>query len=413
MNILYVHNDYGTPSGEEHAAEEIARLLAEKGHTVRWFRRSSAELGHGAAGKIKGFFAGVHNPASAAALDRFLDDYRPDVVQVQNIYPLISPSIFEVLRRRHVPVVMRCPNYRLFCPNGLHLAGGRICERCLGPGHEWWCIINNCEDSHLKSVGYALRNAVARIRGSIINNVHVFLVQSRFQKEKFVRQGISADRIEILPGMVQVQPLGESVPLGNVVAFVGRVSPEKGILQFVEAARLLPDIPFIVAGDDRWMPRARDGSPSNLKWLGFLERRDLRRLYQRSRMVVVPSLCYEGFPNVLIQAMALGKPAVCSAIGGLPEIIGQGSAGLLSEPGNAGDLADKIRLLYSQPALCRQLGKAGHERVRREYSPDMGYERLMRAFHRAANLNEDRVVSPDSLRRAARGSRVRLKAQTR
>ncbi len=413
MNILYIHNDYGAPSGEEHAAEEIARLLAERGHTVRWFRRSSAELGHGVAGKIKGFCAGVHNPASAAALDRFLHDYRPDVVQVQNIYPLISPSIFAVLQRRGVPVVMRCPNYRLFCPNGLYQTGGRICERCLGPGHEWWCVLNNCEDNHLKSIGYALRNAVARMRGSIVRNVHVFLVQSRFQKEKFVRQGIAADRMEILPGMVQVQPLDESAPLGDAVTFVGRISPEKGILPFVQAAHLLPDVPFVVAGDDRWMPRARDGSPANIKWLGFLERRDLRRLYQRSRILVVPSLCYEGFPNVLIQAMALGKPAICSAIGGLPEIIGQGAAGLLTEPGNVGDLARKIRLLYSQPELCRRLGKAGHERVRREYSPEMGYERLMRAFARAASLNEEWVVSPASLRSAARGRRVRLRAQTR
>jgi glycosyltransferase involved in cell wall biosynthesis len=392
MNILYIHNDYGRPSGEEHAAEQIAALLTVRGHTVRWFRRSSAELGRSVTGQVKGFFTGIHNPASAAALDRLLGEGKPDAVLVQNIYPLISPSVFAVLRRRRIPVVMRCPNYRLFCPNGLHLAKGRICERCLGPGREWWCLLRNCEGSYLKSAGYALRNAVARIRGSIIDNVHVFLVQSSFQKEKFIRGGISGDRLEVLPGMVQSEPRADPVPLGDVVTYVGRISPEKGIEEFLGAARLLPEIPFVVAGDERGMPRLRERSSSNVEWLGFLERPALRGLYLRSRMVVVPSRCYEGSPNVLVQAMALGRPAVCSAIGGLPEIIGHGLAGLLAEPGNVADLANSIWSLYFKPELCRRLGQAGQERVRQEYSPEVGYERLMRAFRRAVDLNENRAA---------------------
>ena len=404
MNVLYIHNDYGRPSGEEHAAEQIAGVLTERGHTVRWFRRSSGELGQSLAGRVKGFFTGIHNPAAAAALNRLLDRGKPDVALVQNLYPLISPSIFAVLRQRQIPVVMRCPNYRLFCPNGLHLVGGRICERCLGAGREWWCLLRNCEGSRLKSAGYALRNAVARIRGSILNNVHVFLVQSAFQKEKFIRLGIPGDKLEILPGMIQTEPLTDPVPLGEVVTYVGRISREKGIEEFLGAARLLPDIPFAVAGDERGLPHLRARSPSNVEWLGFLARPELRRLYLRSRMVVVPSLCYEGFPNVLVQAMALGKPAVCSAIGGLPEILGGGSAGLLAEPGNVTDLANKIRRLYSQPELCRQLGRAGQERVRREYSPEVGYECLMRAFRRATDLNESRAS------RAPSAKHVRIKA---
>ena len=338
MNILYIHNDYGKPSGEEHAAERIAGLLAERGHVVQWFRRSSAELHRSATGRIKGFLTGVHNPAAAVALDRYLGNFRPDVALVQNIYPLISPSVFPVLRRWKIPVVMRCPNYRLFCPNGLHLAGGEICERCLERGREWWCVLRNCENNRLKSAGYALHNAVARIRGSILNYVHLFLVQSGFQRDKFIHRGIPAGKLEILPGMVQVTPLPGAAPLGDVVAFIGRVSPEKGIREFLEAARLLPEIPFAVAGDCVTMPTVHRGAPSNVEWLGFLNEADLQRLYLRSRMIVVPSLCYEGFPNVLVQAMSWRKPVICSAIGGLPEILGPGLANLLSEPGDAEDL---------------------------------------------------------------------------
>ena len=395
MNVLLVHNDYGKPSGEEYAVERISQLLQGNGHIVRTFRRSSAELVGSPWGAMKGFFCGIHNPYAARALDGYLVGNRPDVVVVQNIYPLLSASIFGVLHRHRLPVVMRCPNYRLFCPNGLHLAKGQVCERCLGPGREWWCVLRNCEDSILKSAGYALRNAVARVRGSITRRVHVFLVQSQFQKDRFIRNGIRGDRIEILPGMAHMNGCSEQVALGDVVSYVGRISPEKGIVQFIKAARLLPEIPFEVAGDDRQMPHLRSQAP-NVRWLGFLDETQLHDLYLRSRMVVVPSLCYEGFPNVMIQAMALGKPLVCSDIGGLPEIIGYGACGVMVKPGNSEDLASKVRLLRSDPLRCRQLGSAGRERVHREYSPQVAYERLMTAFHKAIGANlRDAAVAQD------------------
>jgi len=396
MNILYIHNDYGKPSGEEHAAEEIPGLLIEKSHSVWWYRRSSAELYRSRIGALKGFCTGIHNPASAAALDRLLQERRPDVVLVQNIYPLISPSIFDVLRRRRLAVVMRCPNYRLVCPSGLHFTGREVCERCLGRGREWWCLWRNCEGRYLKSAGYALRNAVARIRGSIVNSVHVFLVQSGFQKAKFVESGIPAERIEILPGIVRPEPSAGEVELGDVVAYVGRISPEKGIREFVEAARRAPEIPFVVAGDCEAAGALRAGAPANGQGLGVLDRDARRRLYARSRMIVVPSLCYEGFPNELVQAMSLGKPVVCSAIGGLSEIIGYGAAGLLAEAGNVKELASRIRALYFRPELCRKLGRAGRERAEQEYSRERAFERLMQAFQKALRQRADRGASDDS-----------------
>ena len=398
MKILYIHNDYGQPSGEEYAAESIAQLLIENGHTVRWFRRSSAGLDRSKYGKMKAFVAGIYNPFSAVALKRILDSYRPDIVQVQNIYPLISPSIFGVLKRRSIPVVMRCPNYRLFCPNGLHMVKGQVCERCLSTGRELWCVLRNCEDSLLKSIGYALRGVVARILGSIVNNVDIFLVQSEFQKQKFVRNGIASDRIEILPGMIPAMRPPEHISLGDSVTFVGRISPEKGIEQFIEAANLLPDIPFIVAGDHRQMRGIRDRSPVNVRWLGFLNGDQLRDLYMKSRIVVIPSCCYEGFPNVLVQTMVLGKPTICSAIGGLPEIVSNRETGLLFEPNNTKDLVEKISLIYFNPELCYEFGLTARKKAQQEYSCDMYYKRLMKAFIRAVEHKRNKAETSDSVK---------------
>ncbi len=381
-----VHNDYGSPSGEEHALQAIMDLLRTYGHEVFWFRRSSAEILGSVVGKVKAFFAGIHNPFAAKRLAQELDKVKPDIVQVQNLYPLLSPSIFKPIKERGVPVVMRCPNYRLFCPNGLHLSKGRVCEKCIGFGRELWCILRNCEDNLLKSTGYALRNASARITKRILNGVDMFIVQTEFQKQKFAERGIPADHIGIVPGLATTVRIPNGDFFGDLVTFIGRVSPEKGIDEFLDAARAVPDVPFAVAGRYNSMPGIRDKSPSNVKWLGFLAANELNDLYLRSRIIIVPSRWYEGFPNVVTQAMTLSRPVIAAEIGALPSIVDDSVTGLLFESGNAEDLGEKIRYLWDKPDLCRKMGRAAREKALREYSPEKVYECLMAVYEKAIEL---------------------------
>jgi len=129
MRVLMIHNEYAKPSGEEHASQAIADLLTRHGHEVHWHRRSSAEIAGSLAGQAKAFFTGVYNPSSRRRVARLLTEREYDVVQVQNLYPLLSPAILGPIRKAGLPLVMRCPNYRVFCPNGLHLVKGRVCMR--------------------------------------------------------------------------------------------------------------------------------------------------------------------------------------------------------------------------------------------------------------------------------------------
>lgn len=387
MRFLFVHNAYGCPSGEEHAADSLAGLLKTHGHEVYWFRRSSVEIGDRFLGATRAFWAGIHNPFVAKAMIQELDKLRPDLVQVQNIYPWLSPAIFRPIRRRGIPIVMRCPNYRLFCPNGLHFVRGEVCERCLGFGREAWCVLKNCEGDFFKSMGYALRNAWARISGSIMRNVDVFIVQTVFQKQKFVERGIPAARIGIVPGLVSCNGIDDPHTLGDLVSFVGRVSPEKGIEDFLAAARLLPDIPFAVAGSESGMPGIRERSPANVQWLGFLGSNELCDLYRRSRVVVVPSRWYEGFPNVVVQAMGHARPVIVARIGAMTSIVDDGVTGMLFDVGNPGDLAERLRILFHNPELCRQFGEAGRQKALLEYSPERVYEALIAVYEKALQFH--------------------------
>ncbi|MFZ5994982.1 MAG: glycosyltransferase family 4 protein [Thermodesulfobacteriota bacterium] len=380
-----VHNDYAKFSGEEHAVETMASVLGSHGHHVTWFRKSSAEIGNSAGKKLGAFFSGIYSFKSKGEMARLLQNGKIDLVQVQNLYPFLSPSVLTPCKERGIPVVMRCPNYRLFCPNGLHLRGDQVCELCLG-GNEFACVVNNCEQSLLKSIGYAIRARFARISGLISKNVSIFIVLSEFQKKRFVACGIPEEKIAILPN---IAPLGNRAPAegdNGVISFVGRVSKEKGISQFVEAARTLPQYRFAVAGNTDAVPEIENQASSNVTFHGFLKGDRLDDFFKTSRILVFPSTWFEGFPNVIAKAMAHGKPVIASRIGALPEIVEDGVTGLLFEPGNAEDLAGKIDYLWKRPDLYREMGRAGLEKAKREYSEERYYERLMGIYEKAKRV---------------------------
>jgi len=384
MNIALVHNRYAVDSGEENVVENIIDLLSANGHNISMFMKSSSEISRMFMGQTRAFFSGIFNFSIMKAFRIFLDESKPDIVHIHNLFPLISPSVLIECRRAHIPVVMSVHNYRLLCPNGLHMPkmDARICEKCSG-GREYWCVLKNCEGNLPKSFGYALRSYVARKAQLYRANVSIYACLTHFQKQRLVSQGYPEDRMVILPNMVRLKNKPDTSSLGNYVGFVGRVSPEKGISIFLEAAKKCPHIEFRVAGSYDRMCNILTQTPDNCRFLGHLHSKELSQFYNFSRIVVVPSLCYESFCLVAIEAQTYGKPIICSHIGALSEVVDCGLTGLQFQIGDADELAEKIRYLWDNPGLCQKMGQAGRKKAQGEYSPGRYYERLMAVYKKA------------------------------
>jgi len=389
LRVLIVHNDYGKFSGEEAVVRGLTELLRNKGHTVVEFSRSSAELKTMRLGQLRAFFRGIYSPSSRKAMGRLLAEHQPDIVHVHNVFPLISPSVLPECRCARVPVVMTVHNYRLVCPNGLHMPKGRqdICEKCCG-GKEYWCILKNCEQNWCKSFGYAIRSYVARSLGFFRKNVTLFACLTDFQRQRLIAEGYPPDRLRVLPNMCPATDRSDAVPDcdGSFVAYVGRISPEKGIEVLLSVAERLQCVPFRLAGSYDAMPQLVDKASANVSFLGNLDTKQLAEFYGGSRFLVVSSRCFEGFPMTIVEAMTHGKAVVAPRIGGIPEIVDDGSTGLLFEPGNSDDLAEKVRYLWASPKLCKRMGQAGREKALREYSPEGYYMRLMALYDEAVAL---------------------------
>ena len=387
MRILFIHNEYAKLSGEEQSVINLTNLLTEHGHTVELLKRSSAEIYNSFSGKLKSFFTGIHNPYAVKAVRQKIADFKPDIVQIQNLYPLFSPSIIPAIKKMGIPVVMRCPNYRLFCPNGLcYDADGQICEQCFG-GHEWNCFQKNCLESRMKSLGYTIRNIAARVTGRILNHVDTFIVQTEFQRQKFINQGIQESKLAILPGIApKMEPPPENWSMGNYVTYIGRVSAEKGFFDFLKAAENLPQIPFSVAGSYDNFPDLPQKSSPNVKWLGFLRGDALRQAYLDARIVVVPSRCYEGFPNVIVTAMMLERPVIATDIGAASSIITHDIDGRLFPLDNLDVLTSSIAELYSDESTCKRLALKGHESATTRFSSESIYETLVGIYNKLLQI---------------------------
>ncbi len=385
INIVLVHNAYTEFGGEDRVVNNLIRLLQEKGHSVFVFIKDSNEIQNMRFGKIRAFFSGIYSWASKQELRRYIEEYKPDVVHVHNVFPLISPSILIECKRSGIPVVMTVHNYRLICPNGLFMTNGHICEKCSG-GHEYWCILRNCENNLLKSIGYALRNYIARKRRYYLNNINIYICLTQFQKNILIREGFHADNISILSNVIQSSKIETSESSGEYIGYIGRISREKGISTLFKAAGMCKDISFKAAGSYENAIELTKSAPSNFEFCGFLDGNKIHEFYHNSRFIVLCSEWYEVFPLVLLEAMNRGKAVICSRIGGLPEIVEDGITGLMFEPGNAKDLSEKIRYLWDRPDLCKKMGEAGREKALKVYSPGEYYKSLMTIYEKAITM---------------------------
>lgn len=379
MKILLVHNNYGKYSGEEAVVDKMASMLTEHGHEVAFYRRTTEGLRDSAVGKIEGFLLGIYSPSGVRGMREALHRERPDVVNVHNLYPFISPAALFECKKAGVPVVMTVHNFRLICPTGLFMRNGVPCETCLERGNEWSCIRYNCEHSRLKSLGYTLRSVYARWTGAYRKNVDAYACITDFQRQKLIAAEYDEKKILVIPNSIDA-PESYMPITGDYVAYIGRLSYEKGYDLLVEVARRNPAIQFRFAGAMRG--QSNKEIPENVQFVGYLQKEALTDFICQSRFVVMPSRCYEGFPMAILEAACYGKPTIGPAHGGFTEIIGEGesSVGRLFIPNSLEDLERQIVSLWQDPEEIARLGQLAFDKLQREYSSEVIYKKWNRLF---------------------------------
>ena len=309
-----------------------------------------------------------------------------EIVHVHNTLFAVSPSVFWAARAAGVPAVQTLHNFRLFCPNGVLLRGGKVCEDCpRQKGGLFNAVRHGCyRNSRVQSAVCAFLYAFHRLLGTY-RRVHLIAL-TEFDKEKLLE--FNARHPVFDPAKLYLRP-NAAVPEGalpplrplaarkNQVVFAGRLEELKGLRTAIEAWRLLENDPaapkLLLCGTGPLEGWARENAGENVEFLGQISHEALCALLAESRAALAPSLCYESFALVPAEAHAMGTPVIASDLGNVGAMVRDGVDGLRFAPGDPEALANAVRRLpdleaKADPAAIRAeaVGRFGQEENYRE-----------------------------------------------
>jgi glycosyltransferase involved in cell wall biosynthesis len=401
VNILIIHNSYQQPGGEDVVVAQETRLLERNGHRVSSYKRSNDELDDLPFGQRLGLIRRIISASdSKLAVRRLLRDLKPDIVHVHNTFAMVSPSVYEACEEENVPVVQTLHNYRLLCPAGTFYRNAAPCEECVTHSLLRSVRYKCYRDSRTMSGAIALMLKTHRFQQTWNRRIHAYIAISRFVKDKFVQAGFPASKIYVKPNFVDPDP-GERSHSGDYALFLGRLSPEKGILTLLEAWERLPSVvPLVIAGDGPMRPRleeeaARKGLRS-IHFAGQLRHDEAYDAMKKAAFLVVPSIWHEPFGLVVAEALACGTPVLGAFVGSIQEMLDDQVTGLHFPPGDPDALAKKVAWAWGHLPELAVMAKAGRRVYEDRYTANTNYKLLMNIYASAIDIhtgfNRDRSL---------------------
>jgi glycosyltransferase involved in cell wall biosynthesis len=381
MRVLVLHSRYlsGPTSGENRVVEDEVRLLREAGHDVTAWMPSLAANPRAVELAAAGLRT-VWSRQAAARVRSILREKRIDVMHVHNLFPSLSPSVFRAAHEEGVRVVATLHNYRLLCLPATLLRDGRICEDCVGRV-PWPGVLHRCyRSSSGASAALATSLALHRALGTF-HSVVLYLAVSEFVRQKHIDGGILPGRIKVKPNFAW--PARRRHGPGRYFLYLGRLSPEKGLEVLLRAWGDV-DAPLLIAGDGPDRDRLESSAPDHVRFLGTISPARAEEVVQGARALILPSTSYEGAPRSIAEAYAAGVPVIASRLGGLPELVREGTSGVLVPPGDPGALREAAIGLLSEAASL-QLGEGAHRLWLEALTPERGLRALEEAYTSAGN----------------------------
>lgn len=402
MKILMVNKFLHPNGGSETYIFRLGDQLRKKGHEVQYFGMehegrivgnnlecytSDMDFHAGGIGKLLYPFRIIYSCEARKKMRRVLEDFRPDVVHLNNINFQLTPSVIYAVRDfekkcgKHVRIVYTAHDYQWVCPNHMMRipAAGTICFACRG-GDFKQCSKNRCiHGSRIKSILGTAEAKYYSMRGTY-GMVDVIICPSEFMKRQLDTDPLLADKTVMMHNFIDTERKkhgkqskhsnngkkdiyrrnaaeGGTAAQDNgtgqagYVLYFGRYAEEKGTETLLKACQALPEIPFIFAGTGPLEDKVNQ--VSNVENRGFVTGEALQKLIMGARFSVYPSEWYENCPFSVMESQMYGTPVLASDLGGAPELVQPGKTGDLFRGGDLQDLTEHIKAMWEDPEVCR------------------------------------------------------------
>ena len=383
IKVLHITSLGYVGGGSETFIVKVSKQLLKKGFTVRTL---TSDLGAdkkrfndyvfsnvSQIGLLKPLFF-LFNPSSFFALRRILKEYKPDIVHF-HLMNEITPS--PLLLLTNYPTVMT-----------LHAP-----EAFLNKLLMWFLLPsdfkNNAFDIKDLNMGGKIRYLYFNYIQKFVykwglKNVDVFIAPSKYMQNAARTDGLSP--IVHLPNFIELGPFHE-VRNKHDLLYVGRLERIKGVEFLIKAMPLIvkkfPQTTLTIVGDGRDRIDLSNLTANlqlekHVRFVGWVENKDLDTYYERASVSIVPSICEEVFGIVILEAMSAGRPVIGSRVGGIPEIIEEGVNGYLVEPENAEQIAEKVIKIFTDGNL-EELGLNARKRAE-EFNIEKYVEELVKVY---------------------------------
>ncbi len=321
-------------------------------------------------------------------LQDILDIESPDIIHIHN-FPCL-----EVLKeiRTKAPIVRTIHSYENQCQNHMKLLpDGSVCSHPLGEA----CMAICGFQKTFKAVRVRSENA-------FMKKFSRLLAISSYIEEVLVTNGFCRKQIRVLPNFTRLEPKASSVQEDNSVLYVGRITPEKGLLQLIESLKRTVSKPRLVIvgkdgvlGQSAFQEQAIQAAAEagiELEVHGWLVGDALREAYARAKVVAFSSVWPEPFGLVGIEAMMQGKPVVAFDAGGVRQWLEHGRTGFVAPHGDVVAYAARIDELLADDALRSRMGAAAQTIAKERFSSHAYITNLLGIYTEV--LNESSTDRP-------------------
>jgi glycosyltransferase involved in cell wall biosynthesis len=323
----------------------------------------------------------IFNLHAYKVTEKIIKKEKPEMAHFYNT-SLISPSPIEACLKNKIHVIKTFNDYEHICPDSSKTRFGKFCEKEMGLKYCLLCDRKNVNPSLLTILYY--NTIIKNFELNVFKKIHCVSICKVIQKA-LLQSGINSELI------YQSIDLPEKIPKLNFtkkILYAGRLSKEKGVDYLIRAINIVknnvPEVKLIIAGDGREKTKLQKmvnnmGLENNVKFLGWLSKDQLKKLYEDVDFMVIPSIWQEPFGLTGLEAMSYGRPVIAFDVGGINEYIDNNKNGFLVKVFDVRNLAEKITELLKNEEILKKFSKKSTKKAR-YFSNEIFFKKVKKLY---------------------------------